>query len=94
MCGFGSVESGAALVAPSGNRSAPEPVVALVFELLEAPGDAALGELIPMSLHAPSAAAAASAIVAIAIFSKCIGVCHSLRPPSDPTRGTGRVFQN
>jgi hypothetical protein len=66
--------SGAALVAPSGNRSALEPVVALAFELVEAPGDAALGELVPMSLHAPSAAAAASATVASAIFSKCIGV--------------------
>jgi hypothetical protein len=65
---FGSVESGAALVAPSGNRVALEPVVALVFELVEAPGDAAPAELVPMSLHAPSAAAAAIAVAAIAIF--------------------------
>jgi hypothetical protein len=43
------------------------PVVALVFGLFEAPGDAASCEP-PISLHAPSAAAAASAIVAIAIF--------------------------
>ena len=77
---LGSVVSGAALVAPSGNRSALEPAVALLFELVEAPGAAALGELVPMSLHAPSAAAAASASVAMAIFSKCICVCHLLSP--------------
>jgi hypothetical protein len=77
---------------PSGNRVALEPVVALVFELDEAPGDAALGELVPMSLHAPRAAAAASAIVAIAIFSKCIGVCHRLSPTRRPNPwGRARV---
>jgi hypothetical protein len=64
-------------VAPSGNRVALEPVVALVLELVEAPGDAAPAELVPISLHAPSAAVAASAIVDIAIFLKCIGICHS-----------------
>jgi hypothetical protein len=55
-------------VAPLGDGVALVPVVALAFELVEAPGDVALGELVPMSLHAPSAAAAASAIVGIAIF--------------------------
>jgi hypothetical protein len=55
-------------VTPSGSRVSLEPVVALVFELVEAPGAAAPCEPVPISLHAPSAAAAASAIVAIAIF--------------------------
>jgi hypothetical protein len=52
----------------SGVRVAPEPVVALAFGLFEAPGEAApCDESIPISLHAPSAAAAVSAIVAVVI---------------------------
>jgi hypothetical protein len=72
-----------------------EPVVALLFELVEAPGEAALGELVPMSLQAPSATAAASAIVTIAIFSRCIGICHScLSPAPPPNPRSRRVFPN
>jgi len=76
-------------VAPSGNGVALEPAVALLFELVEAPGEAALGELVPMSLQAPSATAAASAIVAIAIFSRCIGINHSCLSPAPPDQTRG-----
>ena len=82
-------------MAPSGNRVALEPAVALLFELVEAPGEAALGELVPMSLQAPTATAAASAIVAIAIFSRCIGIYHSCRSPAPrPNPRSRRVFPN